>query len=154
MEGAADSIRLDGMAALVTGGASGIGLATAQLLAAALLLLPVALATTPLRVPSPEAAESLVALGIVSTAVAWPAFFRVSQRTTATAASAVTFIVPMFGMLWGGLVLGEKIPPELVSGFALVLVSLVLVLRLPVAATIANGPIVRRLTRRLALAGA
>jgi NAD(P)-dependent dehydrogenase (short-subunit alcohol dehydrogenase family) len=34
MEGAADSIRLDGMAALVTGGASGIGLATALLLAA------------------------------------------------------------------------------------------------------------------------
>jgi NAD(P)-dependent dehydrogenase (short-subunit alcohol dehydrogenase family) len=34
MEGAADSIGLDGMAALVTGGASGIGLATAQLLAA------------------------------------------------------------------------------------------------------------------------
>jgi 2-keto-3-deoxy-L-fuconate dehydrogenase len=33
-EGAGDPIRLDGLAALVTGGASGIGLATAQLLAA------------------------------------------------------------------------------------------------------------------------
>jgi 2-keto-3-deoxy-L-fuconate dehydrogenase len=34
MQGATDAIRLDGLAALVTGGASGIGLATAQLLAA------------------------------------------------------------------------------------------------------------------------
>ena len=34
MEGSTDPIRLDGLAALVTGGASGIGLATAQLLAA------------------------------------------------------------------------------------------------------------------------
>src|SRR5215218_6134893 len=34
MEGAVDGIRLDGLAAVVTGGAAGIGLATAQLLAA------------------------------------------------------------------------------------------------------------------------
>jgi drug/metabolite transporter (DMT)-like permease len=35
-------------------------------------------------------------------------------------------------MVWGGLVLGEHLPPELIGGFALVLVSLVLVLRLPI----------------------
>jgi drug/metabolite transporter (DMT)-like permease len=107
-------------------------LAAAQLLAAALILLPVAVLSSPLRMPSPPAAGSLLALGIVSTALAWPAFFRVSARTTATAASSVTFIVPMFGMAWGGLVLGEHLPPELIGGFALVLVSLVLVLRLPI----------------------
>jgi drug/metabolite transporter (DMT)-like permease len=136
------------------GGIRPADLATAQLLAAALLLLPIAFATAPLKVPSAQAAGSLVALGIVSTAVAWPAFFRVSQRTTATAASAVTFIVPMFGMLWGGLILGESIPPELVAGFALVLVSLVLVLRLPVPVGTTVRPLVRRLTRRQAFAGA
>jgi drug/metabolite transporter (DMT)-like permease len=129
-------------------------LATAQLLAAALILLPVAVLSEPLRMPSPQAAGSLVALGIVSTAVAWPAFFRVSARTTATAASSVTFIVPMFGMLWGGLFLGEEIPTELVAGFGLVLVSLVLVLRVPIRATFAHAPAVRRLMRREALAGA
>jgi drug/metabolite transporter (DMT)-like permease len=128
-------------------------LATGQLLAAAVILLPIALLTSPLHVPSSTAAGSLIALGIVSTAIAWPAFFRVSAHTTPTAASSVTFIVPMFGVLWGGLVLGEKIPPELIAGFALVLVSLVLVLRLPLPAVVANRPVVRRLTRRPALAG-
>jgi drug/metabolite transporter (DMT)-like permease len=122
-------------------------LATAQLLAAAVLLLPFAVLTSPLRIPSPTAAGSLVALGIISTAIAWPVFFRVSARTTATGASAVTFIVPMFGMLWGGLILGESIPPELIAGFGLVLVSLVLVLRLPLPALLADRPGMRRLTR-------
>ena len=37
-------------------------------------------------------------------------------------------------------VLGENIPPELVGGFALVLVSLVLVLRLPLPAVITDRP--------------
>ena len=40
----------------------------------------------------------------------------------------------MFGMLWGGLLLGEAIGPELLAGFSLTLVSLVLVLPIPVGA--------------------
>jgi drug/metabolite transporter (DMT)-like permease len=106
-------------------------LATGQLVAAAILLLPVAVASGPLAVPSPAAAGSLVAMAVVSTAIAWPVYFRIAHRTSPTAASSSTFIVPMFGMLWGGLVLGEAIGPELIGGFGLVLASLVLVLRLP-----------------------
>lgn len=82
--------------------------------------------------PSPAALGSLVAMALVSTALAWPVFFRVSRRTNPIAASSSTFIVPMFGMLWGGVILGESIGPELIGGFGLVLVSLVLVLRLPI----------------------
>ena len=110
-----------------------LDLATGQLLAAALILLPIAIATgVPAALPSPAAAGSIVAMGIVSTAIAWPVFFRISGRTSATAASSATFMVPMFGILWGGLILGEHVGPELLAGFGLVLVSLVLVLRLPV----------------------
>jgi drug/metabolite transporter (DMT)-like permease len=58
----------------------------------------------------------------------------------------------MFGMLWGGVVLGEAIGPELLGGFGLVLISLVLVLRLPVPfvgrARIAAGRAVQRAVQR------
>jgi drug/metabolite transporter (DMT)-like permease len=106
-------------------------LAAGQLVAAAIVLLPLAIGSGPFVVPTPAAAASLIAMAIVSTAIAWPVFFRISRRTNATAASSATFIVPMFGMLWGGLFLGESIGAELLVGFGLVLLSLVLVLRLP-----------------------
>jgi drug/metabolite transporter (DMT)-like permease len=106
-------------------------LAAGQLVLGAVLLLPVAVLSGRPGTPTPAAIEALVAMAIVSTAIAWPVFFRVSRRTNPTAASTSTFIVPMFGMLWGGLFLGETIGPGLIAGFSLVLVSLVLVLRLP-----------------------
>jgi drug/metabolite transporter (DMT)-like permease len=116
------------------GSVGGAELATGQLLAAAAILLPVAIVSGPLAMPSPDALESIVAMALISTAIAWPAYFRIARRTNATAASASTFIVPLFGMLWGSVVLGESIGVELIGGFGLVLVSLVLVLGLPVPA--------------------
>ena len=112
---------------------SGIEVATGQLVTGALVLLPFAILSGPPGVPGPDGIASLVAVAIVSTALAWPIFFRVSSRTTPTAASTVTFIVPAFGIAWGALVLGEHVGAELIVGFALVMVSLVLVLgiRLP-----------------------
>jgi drug/metabolite transporter (DMT)-like permease len=109
-----------------------LDLATGQLVAAALILLPLALLSGIPAVPSPAAAGSIVAMGIVSTAIAWPVYFRIARRTSATAASSSTFVVPMFGIFWGGLILGEPIGAELLAGFALVIASLVLVLRLPI----------------------
>jgi drug/metabolite transporter (DMT)-like permease len=94
-------------------------------------------------------------MGVVSTAIAWPVYFRIARRTSATAASSSTFVVPMFGILWGGLILGERIGAELLGGFALVLVSIVLVLRLPIPRPRAIGPSFGRLvTRSTAAIGA
>jgi drug/metabolite transporter (DMT)-like permease len=134
-------------------GMRGVDLATGQLVAAAVMLLPVAIASGPLPAPSPATMGMLAMLGIVSTAIPWPVYFRIAARSGPTAASSATFIVPMFGMLWGGLILGEPIKAALISSFGIVLLSLVLVLRLPLP-TVWNRPVIRRLTRRHALAGA
>jgi drug/metabolite transporter (DMT)-like permease len=125
-----------------------LDLATGQLVAAALILLPISLVSGLPPVPSPAATASLVTMGIVSTAIAWPVFFRISRRTSATAASSSTFVVPMFGILWGGLILGEHVGAELLAGFGLVIVSLVLVLRLPVPRPSAVRPALGRFVAR------
>jgi drug/metabolite transporter (DMT)-like permease len=109
-------------------GVGGVELATGMLVAAAVITLPVAVLSGAPGTPSAAGAVSLLAVGTVSTAVAWPVFFRVLAHTTPTAASTVTFIVPAFAIAWGALVLAEPVGPELVAGFGLVLVSLALVL--------------------------
>jgi drug/metabolite transporter (DMT)-like permease len=114
-----------------TNGIKPLDLAAGQLLAGAAVLLPIAILSGPPRLPALDGAVSLGLMALVSTAIAWPVFFRLSERTNATTASTVTFIVPMFGILWGGLILGEPIGPQLLVGFGLVLVSLVLVLQFP-----------------------
>jgi drug/metabolite transporter (DMT)-like permease len=109
-------------------GVGGIELATGMLVAGSLITLPVAVLGGAPGTPSTAGALSLLAVGTVSTAVAWPVFFRVLAHTTPTAASTVTFIVPAFAIAWGALALAEPVGPGLVAGFGLVLVSLVLVL--------------------------
>jgi drug/metabolite transporter (DMT)-like permease len=117
-----------------TGAIAPLDVAAGQLLAGAVLLLPVAIlsgAPGALRI---DGAVSLGLMALVSTALAWPLFFRISARTNATTASTATFIVPLFGIVWGSLILGEPIGAGLVASFALVLVSLLLVLPVPASA--------------------
>jgi drug/metabolite transporter (DMT)-like permease len=103
-------------------------LATGMLTGGALVALPVAILSGAPGTPKLDAVVSLIAVGTLSTALAWPIFFRVLRRTTPTAASTVTFIVPAFALSWGALLLAEPVGLSLVAGFALILVSLMLVL--------------------------
>jgi drug/metabolite transporter (DMT)-like permease len=113
----------------------GMEMATGQLAAGGLILAPVALASGPIGAPSPAGIIALLAVGVFSTAIPWPIFHRLLAATTPTTASTVTFIVPAFAIVWGAIVLGEPIGPNLIVGFAAILVSLVLVvgLRLPIS---------------------
>ena len=120
-------------------------LATGMVTAGALLALPVAILSGAPGTPALDGIVSLIGVGVLSTALAWPVFFRVLRRTTATAASTVTFIVPAFALAFAAIVLGEPVGPELVVGFGLILASLALVLGIVPQLRI---PIVSRVARR------
>jgi drug/metabolite transporter (DMT)-like permease len=126
-------------------------LATGMLVAGGAIALPVALLSGAPGTPSLDGAVSLLAVGVLSTAIAWPVFFRVLRRTTPTAASTVTFIVPAFALTWGSIALAEPVGVGLVVGFGLILVSLMLVLGIVPAA---RPPIVARTAARLRAAAA
>ncbi len=111
-------------------GIGGTELATGQLVAGAILLLPFAIATGAPATRSPTATLALLAIGTLSTALPWPIYMRLLRSTTPTIASSVTFVVPAFAITWGAIVLGESIGPELIVGFGMIIVSLVLVLGL------------------------
>jgi drug/metabolite transporter (DMT)-like permease len=109
-------------------GVAPIEIATGMLVSGALLVLPVAILSGPPGAIKLDGLVSLLAVGSLSTALAWPIFFRVLRRTTPTAASTVTFIVPAFALVWSSILLAEPVGAGLVAGFALILLSLSLVL--------------------------
>ena len=111
-------------------GVGGTELATGQLTAGAIILLPFALATGAPGTASPTAVVALLAVGTLSTALPWPIYMRLLRSTSPTIASSVTFVVPAFAITWGAIALGEPIGPELIVGFGMIIVSLVLVLGL------------------------
>src|SRR5690606_3496442 len=88
---------------------------------AALMLLPFAIAFWPLRFPDPWAWTSAVLLGVLCTGLAYVMFFRLIARVGSTRAISVTFLVPVFGMLWGAVFLGESITARMLAGAATIL---------------------------------
>jgi drug/metabolite transporter (DMT)-like permease len=126
-----------------------IDVATGQLIVAAALLALPAASSIPAAMPSPGAVLAAAVLSVVSTALAWPVFYRLLGRSGPTAASTVTLLVPVSATAWGALVLGEHVGPELLPGAVLIAASIVLVVGLRVPAPLA---LVRRLVVRPSVA--
>jgi drug/metabolite transporter (DMT)-like permease len=107
-----------------------LGLATAQQLAAGAELLLPALATA--RAPWPQPLPvvlSILALALLSTALAYLIYFRLIERVGPTRALMVSILVPFFGVLWGVLFLGEPVTPGTFVGLAIVLAGVALAAR-------------------------
>jgi len=88
---------------------------------AALVLSP-ALAPWPgAELFSPGIVASVLALAVVCTAFAYVLYFRLIADVGASRALTVTFLIPVFGVLWGVLFLGEPLSPSMLAGGALVI---------------------------------
>jgi len=70
---------------------------------------------------------NMLALALLCSAVAYLLYFRLIADVGPTRALTVTFLMPLFGMLWGALFLGEAITAPMLAGCALVFGGVALV---------------------------
>jgi drug/metabolite transporter (DMT)-like permease len=105
------------------------GMAVGTQLTSGLLLLPLVAVWPPAAAPTPLVVACVIALGVLSGAVAYLLYFRLVADLGPTRALTVTYLVPLFGMLWGATVLGEPLTAPMLGGALLVLAGTVLVLR-------------------------
>ena len=99
--GNAAKVYLGGLPALATATGSQIG-ATIALIVPALL-------TWPAQMPSLRAWLALVAVGVLCTGVAYILYFRLIEEAGPARALAVTFVVPVFAVIYGAAFLGEHV---------------------------------------------
>lgn len=102
----------------------------AQLTMASIYIVPLALIIEqPYRLPMPSwaAAGSLLTLAVFGTAVAFIVYYRLMERTSATYVSMVTYVVPVFGLALGIIVLAERPAWNAYAGCALILAGVMIV---------------------------
>ena len=79
--------------------------------------------------PTPIGWGAVLALGLVSSALAYLLFFWLLKRLGLVRASSVTFLIPAFGVVWGTVFLGEPLGAPVLIGLSLVVLASILVQR-------------------------
>jgi drug/metabolite transporter (DMT)-like permease len=119
--------------------------ATCQLSASTLILLPIALVVDQpwsIAMPSAITIGSAIALAIVSTSLAYVFYYQLIQRAGGTNTILVTLLIPVGGVFFGWILLGEAFTPAEAAGLILIGSGLLVI----------DGRVLARL-RRPAVAG-
>lgn len=106
---------------LRSGDAEPRAVATASQLFAGLSLLPFVAVSPPGGPVDAKIAGALLALGLLCSGVAYLLYFRLIANVGPTKTVTVTFLIPIFGTLWGVLFLGEQVTWTMAAGATLVL---------------------------------
>jgi drug/metabolite transporter (DMT)-like permease len=91
------------------GGVPSLVIATGSQLGATVGLALPSLWLWPSQPPSPTAWLALLAVGVLCTGVAYVLFFRLIDKVGAAGALTVTFLIPVFAVLYGVVFLGESV---------------------------------------------
>ena len=108
-------------------GVSALSIATFSQVAATVILLPFALLFMPQTSISLQAWMSVLVLGVFCTGLAYTLYFRLIAQVGSTKAITVTFLIPVFGSLWGALFIDEIITLEMVIGMVIILLGTAMV---------------------------
>jgi len=92
-----------------------------------LLLLPGALWALPQARFTLPALSAVAAMGVVTSGLAYWQYMRIMNRVSAVAAHSSTFMVTIFGVIWGHLFLDEVFTAASYTGGALVLLATMMV---------------------------
>jgi drug/metabolite transporter (DMT)-like permease len=95
--------------------------AIGQLAVGLLLATPLGLAQLPSEAPPAKAVAAIVALGALSTGVAYLLYFTLIARAGASRAILVTYLVPAFALVYGTVFLDEAVTASALVGLALIL---------------------------------
>ncbi len=95
--------------------------AAANLLTGSVLLAPLAAYTWPRHPLSAHSWASAVLLGVLCTGIAFVFYYRLIGRIGASRTSTVTYLIPLFGVIWAYLVLGEPLTLTMTLAGALIL---------------------------------
>lgn len=100
-----------------------LGSATLTVGLAAIILAPAAAFNLPSSLPGPNTIVTMLALGLVCTALAYVLYYSLIAEAGAARASIITYVNPAVAVLMGVLVLGEPFTTGTLVGFGLIIVG-------------------------------
>jgi drug/metabolite transporter (DMT)-like permease len=98
-----------------------VGVAASNLVISAVIWLPVALMSLPHHAPGANAVLSMIALGAGGTGLAFLFFYTSIAEVGPARASVVAYVAPAFAVVYGVMLLGERLTLGTVGGLLLIL---------------------------------
>ena len=93
------------------------------MITASAILLPTSFWLWPQASPSSDAWTMAVLLGVLCTAIAFLLYFRLIANVGPTKAITVTFLVPVFAVLFGALFIDEELTVSMITGGAVIMLG-------------------------------